>query len=99
MSGHHLLIHLNQGRCCITCVIQVNPQMCPSVILSVAQTVHAYVSHMTCLSVNQVMIPPGSPSICQQIHPIPSILPSAELKVKVPVRELDLAMCFPIFEW
>ena len=35
MSGQHLLIHLNQGRCHIVCTIQVNTQMCPSVIPSV----------------------------------------------------------------
>ena len=48
-------------------MIQVNPQMCPSVIRSVAGQVCLYVSHMTCLSVNQNVIPPGSLSIHQYV--------------------------------
>ena len=36
MSGHHPLICQNQGRCHAISMIQVNPQRCPSVILSVA---------------------------------------------------------------
>ena len=44
---HHLC---TQGRCCITCMIQINLTNHLSVIPSTWQ-VHLYVIHMTCLSV------------------------------------------------
>ena len=41
-----LLPPLYSGMCHITCMTQVNPQMCLSVILLIQQ-VHPYISHMT----------------------------------------------------
>ena len=42
-----------------------SPDVSTCHILSVAQTVHPNVSDMTHLSVSQIVIPPGSPYICQ----------------------------------
>ena len=82
MSGHDLSIHLYQGRCCIIYMIQVNPQMFPSVISSTSLSV----CQLHDLSGSQSKHDSTWKSVCMSVYPssIPSFQPSAQFMVKVP---------------